>query len=340
MAQMPIEVVSIGDIPTEQFEKAIAIANDAQAEFVFGQFSKDDANAFRVLAYKQAAAKDFMDKMESIRTDIGGYHPFIITVVDTKLEGKEYSNLFGSNRAERGIAVFTIDNVDGIILPKEKIFVYILYYFARYTLSFIVPQHKNHVESKDCVFDRKVHKPDIVKSMKARAICDECRNQLLSGNPKVSPSQLDALDKLFERCGKILEGKSVESSGASLTSNDSLFLELTKIKNRLDANAHRIAQRGLWVYLIFLIGVWIALAVLTTKIGWNIMEPWTYFIGGTVTLGSYLYFVATKRELSPMTIYHQFIESRKQKNYREFGFDISMYENLLATKKHKPKITA
>ena len=337
MAQMPIEVISIGNIPTEQFEGVIAVANEVQAEFVFGQLKRDEANAFRVLAFKQASVKDFMDKMESTRIDIGGYHPFMIATVDTKLEGKEYSNLFGSNRAEKGIAIFTIDNVDGIILPKEKISAYILYYFARYTLSFIVPQHKNHIESKDCVFDRKVYKPDIIKSMKARAICDECRNKLLSDSPKVSPSQLDALDKLFELCGKILEGKEVLASRVNLSSKDRLLSELTKIKSNLDANAHNIAQRGLWLYLLFLICVWVTLAFLTYKIGWNIMEPWTYFIGGTVTLGGYLYFVATKKELSPMTIYHQLIESRKQRNYREFGFDIELYESLLAKQNSNSK---
>jgi hypothetical protein len=181
------------------------------------------------------------------------------------------------------------------------------------------------------VFDRKVHKPDIVKSMKARAICDDCRTELLSGDPKISPSQLDALDKLFELCGKIIEGKLVAPVQASVADSGELISELTKIKNYLDTKADRIVQRGLWLYLLCLVCVWIALAVLTYHIGWNIMEPWTYFIGGIVTLGSYLYFVVTKRELSPSTIYHQVVESRKQKNYRESGFDMAKYESLLAT---------
>lgn len=289
-----------------------------------------------MLAYKQASSKEFMDKMESIRTDIGGYHPFVIAVVDTKLEGQKFSNIFGSNRAEKGVAVFTVDNVDDVILPKEKISAYILYYLARYTLGFVVPQHKNHDETKDCVFDRKIHKPDIIKSMKARAICDDCRNSLLSGNPKISPAQLDALDKLFEYSGILIEGKEIVQSQTNPVNNN-LFSELSNIKSHLDQNAEKTAQRGLWVYLLCLVGVWALLAFLTYKLGWNVMEPWTYFIGGTLTLGSYLYFVVTKRELSPVTIYHQFVESKKQKNYREFGFDIVRYENLLIGQESQAK---
>ena len=136
----------------------------------FIQLQNNEAKAFKTLAYKRASVKDLMDRMESTRSEIGGYHPFIIALVDTKLDGERFSNLFGSNRAEKGIAVFTIDNVDDIIIPADKISSYMLYYFARFTLSFIVPQHKNHDEPKSCVFDRKIYKQDIVNSMKAREI--------------------------------------------------------------------------------------------------------------------------------------------------------------------------
>lgn len=59
------------------------------------------------------------------------------------------------------------------------------------------------------------------------------------------------------------------------------------------------------------------------------MEPWTFFFGGSITIGSYLYFVVTQRELSPKTIYNQNVESKKRKNYQEFGFNLGKHERLL-----------
>jgi hypothetical protein len=206
MAKMPVEVVAIGSVPTIDIEQAISIANSVQNEFSFGTLSSGDAQVFKLLAYQKATAQDFLNSIETRRFQIRGFHPFVIAVVDTELEGKNYGNLFGSHRAEKGLALCTIANVESIIIPQGRMAAYFLYYFARYTLSFIAPSHKNHEESKDCIFDRKVNKLDVIKSMKARAICDECRNALLTGENSLTPAQFEALDALIEISGKILEG--------------------------------------------------------------------------------------------------------------------------------------
>jgi len=298
----------------------------------------NESKAFRTLAYKQASVKDVLDKMEMVRNDIGGFHPYIIALVDTKLDGAKFSNVFGSHRAENGVAVFTIANIDDTIFPNEKIAAYMLYYFARYTLSFIVPQHKNHNETKDCVFDRKIYKPDVVRSMKAGAICDECRDQLLSGDVKLSPAQLDALDLLIELSGKLLNGSVVISTKIRPTNDFDPLTELLEIKNRLDANAHKSARNGLWSYFFALFGALAILAILTYQFGWNVMEPWTYFIGGLLTIGGYVYFVVTQKEFSPRTIYDQVVESKKRKNYTQFGLDVDKIERLLEAKnRSEPK---
>jgi predicted nucleotide-binding protein len=81
---------------------------------------------------------------------------------------------------------------------------YFLYYLARYTLSFIVPAHKNHDDTRECVYDRKVNKLDLLKSMRARSLCDDCRKALLNGDSPLSPRQLTAVDKIFDLSGKFL----------------------------------------------------------------------------------------------------------------------------------------
>lgn len=255
MAKMPIEIVTIGSVSTVDIEQAISIANSVQNEFSFSLLSPVDAQPFRMLAYQRATAQDFLNSMENRRSYIRGFHPFLIAVVDTELEGKNYGNLFGSHRAKKGVAVITISNVENLIVPQGRMAAYFLYYFARYTLSFIAPSHKNHEESKGCVFDRKVNKLDITKSMKSRAICDECRNALLTGESSLTPAQFEALDTLFEMSGKTLEGNPAVSlllrGGSSIVTPDSssvikiLFLAANPRDTqplRLDAEVRAIDQ--------------------------------------------------------------------------------------------------
>jgi AAA+ ATPase superfamily predicted ATPase len=105
--------------------------------------------------------------------------------------------------------------------------------------------------------------------------------------------------------------------------------ELAEIKAELDRSAQEYAKRSLWLYFGILAAMWLGLVILTGQFGWNKMEPWTFFIGGGVTLGSYTYFVITQRELSPNAIYDQIVESKKRKIYQASGFDLERYERLV-----------
>jgi internalin A len=106
--------------------------------------------------------------------------------------------------------------------------------------------------------------------------------------------------------------------------------ELAKVKAKLDLDAQNYARRCLWLYLGVLAAFWIVLGILTWRLGWSKMEPWTFFIvGGGGTLVSYLCFVITKGELTPKAIYNQIVESKKKKNYQAFGFDVEKYEKLM-----------
>jgi predicted nucleotide-binding protein len=90
---------------------------------------------------------------------------------------------------------------------------YFLYYLAHQTLGFIAPEHKNHDDSRACVFDRKIAKRDLLKSMRARALCNDCRRSLLSIE-MLSAKQLDALDKLYSASGALIESTPDEGTSA------------------------------------------------------------------------------------------------------------------------------
>ena len=101
----------------------------------------------------------------------------------------------------QGLSVFTIANVPEVILPRNKLSSYFLYYLAKSAFSFLAPDFKNHDDTRRCPFDRKLYKPDIVESMRARAVCDNCRRWLLS---RVSPAQFQSIEKMFSACGDLL----------------------------------------------------------------------------------------------------------------------------------------
>ena len=125
--------------------------------------------------------------------------------------------------------------------------------------------------------------------------------------------------------------------GAVLPRYDkSALTALEKIKNRIDEKASRRAKRRLWFSFGLLLLVYAALALLTYRLGWGIMEVWTYFIGAFALLCSYGYFVITLREFTPANIYEQFKRKQREKLYDEFNFDLPAYEDLaeLATGAH------
>jgi hypothetical protein len=87
---------------------------------------------------------------------------------------------------------------------------YFVYYLAKATLCFLAPEKHNHGGTRGCVYDDKIEKKEIVLSMKAGALCDDCRRELLGRTNPISPFQLTALDKLFQASGELLEGKQDE----------------------------------------------------------------------------------------------------------------------------------
>lgn len=209
MAKMPIEIVLVGTNEQAAIMTAIATANSLQNEFEFCRLDHGQEQEFAVLAFDKIYVQNFLDLMAEKRNGIRGFHPFMLALVDASLDGENYSNLFGSNRAEIGLAVLTSAQVPDVIVPRSKMVAYYLYYFARNAHSFIAPKHKNHIETRGCIYDVKVHKPDLLKSMKAGAFCNECRKLLVSGDRPLSSAQFVALERIFAEAGRLVRDEAL-----------------------------------------------------------------------------------------------------------------------------------
>jgi Predicted nucleotide-binding protein containing TIR-like domain len=211
MAQVPIEIMTAGDIPSDLLEMAIGAANTLQADFRYTLVPEEELTDFRPHAYGRVKADEMMDYMAGIRAKYRGYRPYLLAFIDAHLDGRDLGNIFGSDRAEEGLAVFTIANVADLILPRSKLSAYFLYYMAKASFSFFAPGHKNHSDTRGCVYDRKEYKRDLVHSMRARAICDLCRRSLLE-RPTLSPRQFTSLERLFSACGDLLREDPAEKA--------------------------------------------------------------------------------------------------------------------------------
>jgi hypothetical protein len=200
-----IGVIAAGDANLRDLESAVSCANSSQSSFRYVLLENAFADAVRLLTYRSISAPDFFDAIEEARATLNSDRPFVIVVTDSTVSGKTLSNVFGSHRARRGLALITTHQVADIIIPADRMAAYFLYYLARYTLSFLFPTLRNHQDTRSCVFDLKIRKTDLVQSMTARAFCDDCRKQLLAVGGLDAAARIAALDRLFTLSGEILQ---------------------------------------------------------------------------------------------------------------------------------------
>lgn len=214
MAKIPVEILKINH-ENEALNSAVSFANYVQDSFEYTFIDSSKGEVVSLLSFRRMHVKEAFDYLEDYKKKVKDYHPFIITVTESSLYGEKFTNLFGSHRAKSGLAIITTDNVEKTIIPEGRMAAYFLYYLARYTLSFITPEHKSHDDSSECVFDRKINKKDIVHSMKAGSICDECRTVLINKNTLLSQEQFNSLNILFAQSGEILNGDSSKKNTTS-----------------------------------------------------------------------------------------------------------------------------
>ena len=94
---------------------------------------------------------------------------------------------------------------------------------------------------------------------------------------------------------------------------------LTNLKSILDKEAERRIKVKMWLFITVSISFWLFILFLIWRLGWDVMEPWTYAIGIPFVIVQYLYFAITQRELSPPLIYQQLLKNEKQKKYQHYG---------------------
>ncbi|XP_026883253.2 calcium uniporter regulatory subunit MCUb, mitochondrial-like [Electrophorus electricus] len=104
---------------------------------------------------------------------------------------------------------------------------------------------------------------------------------------------------------------------------------LEQMKAQLDARAERSSSQALWVGLALLSVQGGALAWLTWWVySWDVMEPVTYFITYSTSIGVFAYYVLTKQDyVYPVAKDRQFLHYFYRKARRE-KFNVQQYNKL------------
>ena len=203
-----IEVLSLGGDYYDSIRQSINILNYAQRdhqEFIFivppDRLTKSGV-AFRRSKYYSGDVFDYLKKY-SVKAK--GQHPYMIGVVNAPLYSDKLSNLFGTHRARKGLAVTTLDDHARYVGSPVS---YLCYYFIRYALSFVEPELKSHEKTRGCFFDKKRHKGDLLISLQSGKICSPCMRVL---KRRFSPEIQEAIYKMITALKDFASGDNVRT---------------------------------------------------------------------------------------------------------------------------------
>lgn len=169
-----IEVISIGKDNYSDIQTAIEILNSVQDEFVYSvppNRLKDNGSSYDLEEYH---SKEIFSWLEKYREKARGDRRYLIGVIQGSLRSDKWTNLFGSSRAVKGLATFTV--IDQSKFTQSRI-AFFCYYLLRYSLGFVGPKIKSHEDAENCFFHFKREKVKITESLTAGKLCDKCTKQ-------------------------------------------------------------------------------------------------------------------------------------------------------------------
>lgn len=213
-----IEVMSVGSDIYAVLHRAVGILNGIQDQFRFFLTPVDqrlDGTTFSRADYKTEEVFDFLRLQ---RTKYGGNRPYIVSFINAPLSSEKWHNLFGSHKAEEGLAVVTTADFRQYVKEEVR---FCCYYLVRYALSFVNPHIKAHgdAERVDCYFHFKEKKNEIRASMDSGHICDDCMSRLDTPPDtdtlakSLSASEREALQKLRSYVAGQLPGALIVKGG-------------------------------------------------------------------------------------------------------------------------------
>jgi predicted nucleotide-binding protein len=174
MPAYPIEIVQLGaQTCNDIIEEVLDKLNELQDDFLYTLPTERNKLWGLPIALDLYTTDYIWEKLAAYREDCKGFHPFIIGVINGHLSSASLSNRFGDNDSKAGLATITTYDWDAYFAPPP-LKVYLMYYFIRYTMSFVCSELHSHKGRPECFFHMKIEKARIKDSMITGKLCDSC----------------------------------------------------------------------------------------------------------------------------------------------------------------------
>jgi hypothetical protein len=144
---------------------------------------------------------------------------------------------------------------------------------------------------------------------------------IVSNNKSESLFEVGILPLLLERYQIILE-RLDEFDKSTLQVDKDINTLIESVKKQLTRVAQQEVNRQLWITIGIMTALLVTISLLIQKLGWDVLEPWTYLFGITLVIGGYVYFAIKQQEFSPVAIYQHALEARKKQLFQTFGVDV------------------
>lgn len=119
----------------------------------------------------------------------------IIAIIHKPLSSKGWTNLYGATDRKRGLRAVTTSSSDGPFTPPSPD-IFLMYYLIRFSIDYVFDELTSHSETRDCLFDFKQSKLDILGSMREAKICEHCLSTINNFGDRVD--YLDSFEKMWE----------------------------------------------------------------------------------------------------------------------------------------------
>ena len=183
MAKVSIEVLCIGHSNIDPVNNAICFLNKHQDSFEFTLLRDAACENFNGENISYFTTEEIYLFYKTRFEELKGYHPHIIGVVAKCLEGKKLSNLFGDMQEDSNTKRLTGKSIVSLWKIKEILHsipteVYLIFEFLSLSIRFVIGQGMIHEEKRMCIFDKKIHKLDIVTVLSKCKFCNSCEERI------------------------------------------------------------------------------------------------------------------------------------------------------------------
>ncbi len=126
--------------------------------------------------------------------------------------------------------------------------------------------------------------------------------------------------------------QTIEFKENLLSEKQTTIVELSKQKVPIEKQAEESLNNYKLLFSLIVIGYFVGLAIITWKVGWDTMEPITYFLGAFRSIGTYLYTSISGKDFNPKIHFEQKSTEFINRKYDEFNFNKERFENLIEEK--------